>query len=462
MKKYILYLIVLALFAVNVTAVLDLNSVFAPIQVDFASFYLQFYKFIDGIIYLIFFLGVTKFVFKPLFDKKDSVKASKPLIVGVSLALTFSMIILEMNTGFNLAQLGPIAAFLFFVVLAIMLYNVINALFDDVGSSAAATFLIMYGVLLSVFKSLNNWIATSVPILGSVLAIASVISAVLLIIRMFQLIPKRGAQASTQGTGQGGGNNTGGNQQTSTTQTPTPGQNTLIIQSPVRGQSYPYGTAIPVHFNVAGPAFNGFFAGKYQYVVRIDGQTRFAGNSHRGSMKAGVLTNNTPAAHVIEVIITPKQGPPITAQADFTINAASPAALTSRINDLRNAIANINNIYRLRTSPRQNYVAAMTRIISMHRNAFTQHNPALEPTTAQFIELNDIIKEIVDAVRLTNDIITDILRDAARFALLSPTDKAEFYTLVNNFILLRNGMVQYHIDAVNAYNSHNVPPAAGP
>jgi len=276
-RKLSLYtLFVVLLISPVYAAVFDLSYALNPLGgLNIAGFYLMYYQFIDAIIYLILFLSIAKFAFGKAFltpDKKP-IKEGRMIAVAVGLALTFSMVIVEMNTGFYLGQLAPVALLVFLVVLAILLYNLLQGLFEGEKAkaiSASITYLIIYGLLVVPFGKLNQWIDQNIPLLSGLLSLASVAAFVFLIIQMFKMF---GGGKDEIKVGPQGPIGPQGPPGPPGIVPPVPAQNnntnTLTITSPTPTE-YHAGKSIPVSFTVSGPGF----ANDFDYVIKLNGMDR--------------------------------------------------------------------------------------------------------------------------------------------------------------------------------------------
>ena len=199
-NKIWIYAISLILFSGVVSAALNINAILSPFNGSaIASFYLSYYAFIDALIYLILFLSLSQIAFIKIYAKNaapgvtSNRKESKMIAVAVALALTASMTILEMNTGFNLGQLYPIALVIFLLVLAILLYNLMCGLFPPPEEkkpskvAAALTYLIIYGLIIVPFGTLYTWMERNAPLLASILTLGTIAAFIFLIIEMIGL-----------------------------------------------------------------------------------------------------------------------------------------------------------------------------------------------------------------------------------------------------------------------------------
>ncbi len=200
--KIILVLFGLIILASNVAAAgFSLNSILQPFgSLDIAGFYMRYYEFIDAIIYFLLFMSLAQMIYVKVYKDYNDKKSAKLVAVAVGLCLAISMIVLEMNTGFYLGQLGVVALIILLLVLAMLLYNTMLALFTaDNGKrvSAALTYLIIYGLLVVPFGTLFRWIEINAPMLSAVLALGAIAAFVLLIIEMFSMFG--GGKGTTTG-----------------------------------------------------------------------------------------------------------------------------------------------------------------------------------------------------------------------------------------------------------------------
>ena len=193
-SKIILVLFGMIMLASSVSAYysFNFNSVLDPFgSLDITSFYLRYYEFIDAIIYFLLFLSLSQMIFVKVYDKYGDKKSSKMVAVAVGLALAVSMIVLEMNTGFKIGDLGVVALIILLLVLAILLYNVMRGLFtEDNGKkiSGALTYLIIYGLIVVPFGTLYEWIQENAPLLSGVRALAAIAAFIVLILEMISML----------------------------------------------------------------------------------------------------------------------------------------------------------------------------------------------------------------------------------------------------------------------------------
>jgi len=196
-SKLTIYLVVFLAFSSLVLAANPLELLFEPFQgVGFGDFYQANYAFIDGIIYLLIFLGLARFVFSSLYKDKQS---SKAITVGVGLALSFAAVFFELRTGFMLGQLGPFALLVVLLVFLILIFELIKSISNNDNSLAVSVAVIVgYGLLRSAFLPVYEWLS-AVPLVRALLHILLLISVIIVIIKMFSMFKsnKSGEDSST-------------------------------------------------------------------------------------------------------------------------------------------------------------------------------------------------------------------------------------------------------------------------
>jgi hypothetical protein len=179
-------------------AAFNLNNILAPFGgLNIGSFYLKYFAFIDAIIYFVLFLSLSQMVFTRIYSE-----GSKLISVAIALALTVSMAVLEMRTGFNVGQLSPIALIIFLFIIAILLFNLFLGLFTGENGksvSATLTYLIIYGLLNAPFATLNKWIEQNTPFLLAILALAAVAAFIYLILELFKALGFKKNSTPVQG-----------------------------------------------------------------------------------------------------------------------------------------------------------------------------------------------------------------------------------------------------------------------
>ena len=117
---------------------------------SFSSFYEEYWFIVDAIIFLLIFLELSKSVFKNHF------KDAKGLYIGIGLFLTFSLILFEERSGFNLLfQFGPIVFVLFVIIMAFVAYKYLKEKDVTLSTTLAVIYLAVYFLILKTNWGLN-------------------------------------------------------------------------------------------------------------------------------------------------------------------------------------------------------------------------------------------------------------------------------------------------------------------
>lgn len=464
MNKKLLFGLFVALFLIlsinSVYAIDILDSILQPFRgSDVGRIYDTYSLFIDAVLYLLLFLGLTQMVYVKVYGKKEG----KLVAVAIGLALTFAMALMESRTGFRLGSLMPIGAIVLMFALFILLYNLFNGVFNDTGASLALAFLIIYAFIMSTFSFLYQWLETNAPLLAALIQIAMIISFVVLIIKLIGMFKGGQDDSSNSSTvtitpEEGGGEK----KPVKPEITPvTPG--TIEITSPTEGQHFNVGDTIRIAFNVSGTGFSK----KYDYEVLLNGK-RFIGVVHKVAgnqvfpvpMVAG---KDTKTGNNVIQINALKRGlfggtNKIFAQSaarNFIVEqggggGTSPGDLVDLITKtLDTAITTLHDKY-------IKYAKVFSKIIQMHHDAFRTKNPAAEPTTNEWTALITARDEMLRAAADVNTIITNI-HSHPGYGTLTPTHLAVLAANITRNTRLRRAIMQYERQARTDYNSNNAP-----
>jgi hypothetical protein len=251
-KKLSIYIFLSIILIGTVSAAtFSLNTVFYPFKnLNIGVFYLNYSEFIDAVVYLLLFLSLAQLVFTKVYSNNK--REGKMIAVAVGLALTFAMTVLEMRTGFYLGNLWPVSLVIISMILAALLYNMLVGIFDGPDGkmiSAALTFLIIHGLLIVPFGSLNKWLEDNAPLASAILMLASVVAFVYLLIKLFKAVGLGGGKTEPDSWKPGPDDDT-------RPIDPRPidpiEKNSVIINSP-KPQAYKSTDTIPIIFTVSGP-----------------------------------------------------------------------------------------------------------------------------------------------------------------------------------------------------------------
>ncbi|MBI2672187.1 hypothetical protein HYX16_04600 [Candidatus Woesearchaeota archaeon] len=131
---------------------------------DILFFYESNAGWIDFFIFLLIFMGLTQAVFSTSHLKGQA----KSLAIGLSLALSFGLMIWERNTGINLLAFGPVA----FLILSILIFYVVFSLLKKMGTekwvAGAWGYVAAYALVMIFSAPLLRFLANTnlLPILN--------------------------------------------------------------------------------------------------------------------------------------------------------------------------------------------------------------------------------------------------------------------------------------------------------
>ncbi len=209
MKRKTFFILLISLFVFSALAIaVNAQGVFDALLTPFGRIdevYTKFSFFIDTMIYLIIFLGLSKFALGKRFGKEG-----RAVVVGVGIVLALSLSLFSARSGFNIASFGPVAAI---ILLALMGYSVwvgIKSLeiegVDNLTLAAIAYLLVYFGVLMAVPVA-AAWINTRVPVIGALLALLALGFTVYIIYKMGSFVAalaRAGGRPSAGGGEEGG------------------------------------------------------------------------------------------------------------------------------------------------------------------------------------------------------------------------------------------------------------------
>jgi len=183
----------------------SLISPFGKLEVVYG----KFGPFIDAMIYLIIFLGISQATLGKQFDKS---KGGRAIVIGVGLVLAIGLSLFGVRTGFNIASFGPIAAIILISLMGFAFYTGITSFeiegVDKLTIAAIAYLLFYYGVQATV-PNVIMFINSNVPVVGGLLAMLALGFTIYVIVMMvkFAMSLFGGKESSTteEGTRSPGG-----------------------------------------------------------------------------------------------------------------------------------------------------------------------------------------------------------------------------------------------------------------
>lgn len=135
-----------------------LDTLLQPLHgLDIAATYQRHGAYIDFVIYLVVFTGLSHFVY----TKRFPGRAGKAISIGISLALSTAMTVFSQQTGFRLGNLGGIAGMLLLAMFALMVFTFIKQLGGHTTNSGLVAFIAAYMITRAAFPEVYQWIQHS-------------------------------------------------------------------------------------------------------------------------------------------------------------------------------------------------------------------------------------------------------------------------------------------------------------
>lgn len=188
-------LILLCLFSVSVQGGL-LEDAFAPlVDIDIPSFYARYSTVIDAMLFLTVFIGLAQLTIGKHFGNSS---ASKAVSVGVGIALSFGLIIMESRIGFSIGQFGTYAAGIFIILVASVLFFLLRKL---VGGSAsfAASYIITFFLLHAIAPGFFSYLKTAAPWLSALLSVGAIVGFIVTLLNLVSALWPGSSGAAQKG-----------------------------------------------------------------------------------------------------------------------------------------------------------------------------------------------------------------------------------------------------------------------
>lgn len=144
---------------------------------------------IDGVLYLVFFVGVAKVTL----GRRYEGRGGAAIAASVGTMLAFAAATLAYRTGFTLANLGPTAWLVLLFLLGFMLFDLTRSVGLRVLPAAAVSTLVMLGVAAGIGRALDEWLIASglLPILQSAAVASMAVLAWWLVSGVRGVLPRR-------------------------------------------------------------------------------------------------------------------------------------------------------------------------------------------------------------------------------------------------------------------------------
>lgn len=131
-----------------------INQLLKPFEdLDIASAYQQHYLLIDFVIYVMIFVGLSRFVFA----KKFPGRGGKAISIGIGVALSIGLSVFSYTSGFSLARFGPLAAIFLLILMAFMIVALIRQFGGNSATSGIVAFIVTYFITRAAFPEIYEW-----------------------------------------------------------------------------------------------------------------------------------------------------------------------------------------------------------------------------------------------------------------------------------------------------------------
>ena len=146
-----------------------LNEILKPFfGWDIAGTYQRAYAFIDFVLYLFIFIYITRYALSKRFE--GSTGKSLSVVIGIMLAI--GMAVFERMFQFNIGKLAPLAGLIFFIVIAMLSFNVLKGFGSGFAGASSWAFILIYGALSGIIPQFLDFLYKHVPLLEALLYLA--------------------------------------------------------------------------------------------------------------------------------------------------------------------------------------------------------------------------------------------------------------------------------------------------
>ena len=162
---------------------------------DIAGTYQQAASFIDFVLYIFIFLYITRYAISKRFEGATA----NSLSIVIAIVFSIGMTVFERMFDFNLGKLAPLAGLIFFVVFAIIVFNVIKGFGAGTASAGAWAYLLLYGVLSATASKYLTWLYDKIPFFEGILYIGVIFAIFGILKGLRSILPITGGQTTGAG-----------------------------------------------------------------------------------------------------------------------------------------------------------------------------------------------------------------------------------------------------------------------
>lgn len=165
------------------------EAIFQPFGSRLEQVYDRFGPFIDAVIYLIIFLGLTQATLGRIFESRG--RGGKTVIIGIGIVLALSLALWEREAGFNIKSFGPVAALILISLMGYAVWTAIKSLEIegvDTFTTTAIAYLLVYNSMAAIVPNIIEWINKHMPIVGAILALLTAVFTIAILIKIIRWI----------------------------------------------------------------------------------------------------------------------------------------------------------------------------------------------------------------------------------------------------------------------------------
>jgi hypothetical protein len=164
---------------------LTIEDLFIPFEyLNIEKTYDRYSALIDLLIFTLIFVGLAQATLAHRYPGPGG----RAIAIGVGLSLAISLVIAEAKWDFNLKTLGPLAASIVMLVLAVMIYQFLHTAGMTRLAAAGVAYLMAFFGMTAAAPGLFDWLNDTMPIL-SALAVIGLLAALLGILQGMQFHP---------------------------------------------------------------------------------------------------------------------------------------------------------------------------------------------------------------------------------------------------------------------------------
>ncbi len=175
-----------------------LNALSPLANLSISDIYGQYSSVIDFFLYLIIFLGISRWTFEDRFKGVGG----RAVIIGIGTSLALSLALAESWLGFSLRSLGLIAGLIMVSLVGFLLFTLVHRTGASVFTSLLLSAVVTYAGIGSLAPALFRWVNENFPLLATAMALAVLVLMVKVGLRLFHHVKQPVSEAISSTVGQ--------------------------------------------------------------------------------------------------------------------------------------------------------------------------------------------------------------------------------------------------------------------